>query len=187
LAVALEVHRLLARDADGRWRIGSRAAELSGGDRLLDRAGPVLARLRDATGESAQLYQRRGDRRLCVAVAERGSGLRDTVPIGSLLPLTAGSAAQVLLAWTPEDPLVARAAFTARTLADVRRRGWAHSVAEREQGVASVSAPVHGPGGIVVAAVSVSGPLERLTRTPGRLHAEAVLAAAGELTRLTAS
>jgi DNA-binding IclR family transcriptional regulator len=187
LAVALEVHRLLARDTDGRWRIGSRAAELSGGDRLLDRAGPVLARLRDATGESAQLYQRRGDRRLCVAVAERGSGLRDTVPIGSLLPLTAGSAAQVLLAWTPEDPLVARAAFTARTLADVRRRGWAHSVAEREHGVASVSAPVHGPEGTVVAAVSVSGPLERLTRTPGRLHAKAVLAAAGELTRLTAS
>jgi DNA-binding IclR family transcriptional regulator len=188
LAVALEVHRLLARDTDGRWRIGSRAGELAGGgaDRLLERAGPVLVRLRDATGESAQLYRRHGDRRLCVAVAERGSGLRDTVPVGSSLPLTAGSAAQVLLAWTPEDPIVARAAFTPRTLADVRRRGWAHSVGEREQGVGSVSAPVHGSGGAVVAAVSVSGPLERLTRTPGRLHAEAVLSAAAELTRLTA-
>jgi DNA-binding IclR family transcriptional regulator len=187
LAVALEVHRLLARDGDGRWRIGARAAELAGGaDRLLERAGPVLARLRDVTGESAQLYRRHGDRRLCVAVAERGSGLRDTVPVGSVLPLTAGSAAQVLLAWTPDDPLVARAAFSARTLADVRRRGWAHSVAEREQGVASVSAPVRTAGGLVVAAVSVSGPLDRLSRSPGRLHAEAVVAAAAELTRLTA-
>jgi DNA-binding IclR family transcriptional regulator len=82
---------------------------------------------------------------------------------------------------------VGRAAFTHRTLADVRRRGWAHSVAEREQGVASVSAPVRGAGGAVIAAVSVSGPLERLTRSPGRLHAEAVVAAAAELTRLTAS
>ena len=189
LAVALEVHRLLARDGEGRWRIGSRAGELAGGgtDRLLERAAAVLTRLRDVTGESAQLYRRHGDRRLCVAVAERGSGLRDTVPVGSALPMTAGSAAQVLLAWSPEDPLVARAAFTARTLADVRRRGWAHSVSEREQGVASVSAPVRGPGGAVVAAVSVSGPLERLTRSPGRLHAEAVVAAAGELSRLTAS
>ncbi|MCU1588839.1 MAG: IclR family transcriptional regulator [Frankiales bacterium] len=188
LAVALEVHRLLARDGEGRWHIGSRAAELAGGggDQLLERAGPVLVRLRDATGESAQLYRRHGDRRLCVAVAERGSGLRDTVPVGSALPLTAGSAGQVLLAWTPEDPLVGLAAFTARTLADVRRRGWAHSVAEREQGVASVSAPVRSPSGAVVAAVSVSGPLERLTRTPGRLHAQAVLSAAAELTRLTA-
>jgi DNA-binding IclR family transcriptional regulator len=187
LAVALEVHRLLSRDADGRWQVGPRAGELagSGGDRLLDRAGPVLARLRDVTGESAQLYRRQGDRRLCVAVAERGSGLRDTVPVGSSLPLTAGSAAQVLLAWT-DDPLLGRAAFTPRTLADVRRRGWAHSVGEREQGVASVSAPVLGREGRVVAAVSVSGPLERLTRSPGRLHADAVLSAAAELTRLGA-
>lgn len=186
LAVALEVHRLLARDGDGRWRIGPRAAELApaGTDGLPERAAPVLARLRDATGESAQLYRRQRDRRLCVAVAERGSGLRDTVPVGSALPMTAGSAAQVLLAWTPDDPLVSRAAFTARTLAEVRRRGWAHSVAEREQGVASVSAPVRGPGGAVVAAVSVSGPLERLTRSPGRLHADAVVAAAAELTGL---
>jgi DNA-binding IclR family transcriptional regulator len=185
LAVALEVHRLLGRDADGRWRIGSRPAELSGGpvDQLLDRAAAVLARLRDTTGESAQLYRRRADRRVCVAVAERRSGLRDTVPVGSALPMTAGSAAQVLLAWTPEDPLVSGAAFTPRTLAEVRRRGWAQSVAEREPGVASVSAPVRGPNGAVLAAVSVSGPLERLTRSPGRLHAEAVLAAAAELGR----
>lgn len=186
LAVALETHRLLARDPDGRWRIGSRAAELAGGvgDRLLEGAGPILARLREATGESAQLYRRQGARRLCVAAAERGSGLRDTVPVGSSLPLTAGSAGQVLLAWSPQDPLVARAAFSSRTLAEVRRRGWAHSVAEREQGVASVSAPVRGDAGRVVAAVSVSGPLERLTRSPGRLHAHAVVSAAAELGRL---
>ena len=186
LAVALEVHRLLARDREGRWRIGPRVDELSGGpaeDGLLTRSGPVLQRLRDATGESAQLYRRQGDRRLCVAAAERGSGLRDTVPVGSLLPMTAGSAAQVLLAWTPEDPLLRTAAFTARTLAEVRRRGWAHSVAEREQGVASVSAPVRARDGRVVAALSVSGPLERLTRSPGRLHADAVLAAAADLSR----
>ena len=186
LAVALEVHRLLARDREGRWRLGPRLGELSGapaGDALLERAASVLARLRDATGESAQLYRRQGDRRICVAAAERGSGLRDTVPVGTSLPMTAGSAAQVLLAWTPEDPLVRTAAFTARTLSEVRRRGWAHSVAERESGVASVSSAVRGRDGRVLAAVSVSGPLDRLTRSPGRLHAEAVCAAAAELAR----
>ncbi len=180
LAVALEVHGLLARESTGRWTIGPHLAELAGNDNLLHRAAPVLAHLADATGESAQLYRRQGSHRVCVAAAERGSGLRDTVPVGAALPMTAGSAAQVLLAFAQEAP-PAGAAFTERTLAEVRRRGWAHSVGEREAGVASVSAPVLGRDGACVAVVSVSGPIERLGRAPGRLHAAAVVAAAKEL------
>jgi DNA-binding IclR family transcriptional regulator len=187
LAVALEHHRLVARDMQGRFILGPRLGELSaaaGEDRLLAAAGPVLAQLRDATGESAQLYRRQGDSRVCVAAAERLAGLRDTVPVGSALPMTAGSAAQVLLAWEEPERLhrgLQGAKFQATTLAAVRRRGWAQSVAEREPGVASVSAPVRGPTNRVVAAVSVSGPIERLTRQPGRLHAAHVMAAAERL------
>jgi DNA-binding IclR family transcriptional regulator len=188
LAVALEHHRLVARDMQGRFILGPRLGELSaaaGEDRLLAAAGPVLAHLRDVTGESAQLYRRQGDSRVCVAAAERLTGLRDTVPVGSTLPMTAGSAAQVLLAWEEPERLhrgLQAARFQAATLSAVRRRGWAQSVAEREQGVASVSAPVRGPTNRVVAAVSVSGPIERLTRQPGRLHAAHVVAAAERLT-----
>ena len=116
---------------------------------------------------------------MCVAAAERPSGLRDTIPIGSQLTMRAGSAAQVLLAW--EDPErmhrgLLNAAFSATALSGIRRRGWAQSIGGREQGVASVSAPVRSPGGKIIAAVSVSGPLERLSRQPGRMHAPAVLA-----------
>ena len=187
LAVALEHHRLVARDMQGRFVLGPRLAELSaaaGEDRLLATAGPVLARLRDITGESAQLWRRQGDIRVCVAAAERPSGLRDTIPVGSQLTMRAGSAAQVLLAW--EDPErmhrgLQNAAFSAAALSGIRRRGWAQSVGEREQGVASVSAPVRSPSGKIIAAVSVSGPLERLSRQPGRMHAPAVLAAAERL------
>ena len=168
LAVALEHHRLVARDMQGRFVLGPRLSELSaaaGEDRLLATAGPVLARLRDITGESSQLWRRQGDYRVCVAAAERPSGLRDTIPVGSQLTMRAGSAAQVLLAW--EDPErmhrgLQNAAFSAAALSGIRRRGWAQSVGEREQGVASVSAPIKSPGGKVIAAVSVSGPLERL-------------------------
>ncbi len=150
LAVALEHHRLLARDMQGRFVLGPRLAELSaaaGEDRLLAAAGGVLAHLRDITGESAQLYRRQGDHRICVAAAERLSGLRDTVPVGEALPMSAGSAAQVLLAWEEPERLhrgLQGARFEATTLAAVRRRGWAQSVSEREAGVASVSAPVRG-------------------------------------------
>ena len=88
-------------------------------------AQPVLAQLRDMTGESAQLYRRQGDARICVAAAERASGLRDTVPVGAVLPMSAGSAAQVLLAWEEPERMhrgLQGAAFQAATLAAVRRR-----------------------------------------------------------------
>ena len=75
------------------------------------------------------------------------------------------------------------AQFSATALSGIRRRGWAQCVGEREQGVASVSAPVRGPGGKVIAAVSVSGPLERLSRQPGRMHAQAVLRRRGQAQR----
>lgn len=190
LAVALEHHRLVGRDLQGRFVLGPRLAELAmsaGEDRLLAVAGPILNRLRDITGESAQLFRRQGDARVCVAAADRPTGLRDSIPVGSVLPMNAGSAAQVLLAWEEPDKLQAglmSSNFSAVALTQVRRRGWAQSVAEREQGVASVSAPVRSPGGKVIAAVSVSGPIERLTRQPGRLHAPAVMAAAERLSEV---
>jgi len=157
LAVALEVHGLIRRDAAGRFGLGPRLTGLD----LAARARPALEALRDQTGESAQLYVRRGDRRVCLASLESPHGLRTIVAVGASLPLSVGSAGKVLRG----DP-------------DAVRRGWAESVEERERGVASVSAPVLGPGGEVVAAVSVSGPVERTTRQPGRRYATAVLAAA---------
>ncbi len=100
--------------------------------------------------------------------------------------MTAGSAAHALLAFTPADEvtrLLPSASFTARTLLDVRRRGWAHSVAEREPGVASLSAPVRDGGGAVLGAVSISGPVERLGRRPSPEIIGAVLDAAAAISR----
>ncbi|OZM81771.1 IclR family transcriptional regulator [Pseudonocardia sp. MH-G8] len=186
LAVGLEVHGLLHRGADGRWRPGPALAELAAGgvDPLLEAASHVLPRLRDITGESVQLYRRDGIHRICVASAEPSSGLRDTVPVGTRMPMTAGSGAKVLAAWA--EPAVQRAVlgeatFGDRVLVDVRRRGWAQSVAERESGVASVSAPVRDSAGQVVAAVSVSGPVDRIGRRPGVRWAADLLAAAEAL------
>lgn len=188
LAVALEVHRLVTRDADGRFVLGPRLGELAAAlpDPLLSAAGPVLAWVRDECGESAQLYRRDGDVRVCVAAAERASGLRTTVPLGARLPLTAGSGAQVLCAWldaTTLNDVLPRAAFSERALAEVRKRGWAQSVAQREAGVASVSAPVRAPhNSDVIAAISISGPIERLGRTPGQRYAPVLVAGARRLT-----
>jgi DNA-binding IclR family transcriptional regulator len=187
LAVALEGHRLVRRTPVGAWAPGPALAELGRGVAdLAELAGRHLVTLRDVSGESAQFYVRDGASRVCVAAAERAHGLRDTVPVGARLPMTAGSAAHALLAFAPADevtPLLPSASFTARTLLDVRRRGWAHSIAEREPGVASLSAPVRDVAGGVLGAVSISGPVERLGRRPAPEVVGAVLDAAGAISR----
>jgi len=185
LALALETHELLHRDDSGRFRLGPRITQLAaaiGGETLATKAEPVLRALRDATGESSQLFRREGDQRVCIATVDLDSGLRDTVPLHARLPLTAGSAAQVLLAW--EDPGALKqlgTVFTLEDLAQVRGRGWAASVQERSPGVSSVSAPVRAPDGVVVAAISVSGPSARFGSDPGRTFGDSVVAAAREL------
>ena len=163
LAVALEVHGLVRRDPQGRFCLGfelirlGRAAE----DEfpLAEITRPILTALRDATGESVQLYVADGDGRRCVVSLESTHGLRWIVPQGALLPLDRGSAGRVLQG----DDL-------------------AESVEEREPGVASVSAAVRDRGGQVIAAVSLSGPVERLTRQPGQRFGRQVADAAREVT-----
>ncbi|WP_314685824.1 IclR family transcriptional regulator [uncultured Bifidobacterium sp.] len=188
LAIALERHRFVLRDQHGRFMLGSRFAELSaaaGEDRLLTAAGPVLQTLLDRTGESAQIYRRQGDQRICIAAVERASGLRDSIPVGAMLSMEAGSAAQILLAWEDSERLhqgLRQAKFTAAQLSAVRRRGWAESINEREEGVASISAPIRNPSGQVIAATSISGPTGRMGSMPGQRYAPLVMAAGKYLT-----
>ena len=167
LAAALEVHGLVRRTDDGRYALGrwlvtlGRAAEAA--DSLVDIARPILEALRNETGESVQLYVREADVRRCVVSLQSPHGLRWIVPEGSLLPLGAGSAGHVLLGEA------------------TGRHGWLQSIGEREAGVASVSAPVRDVRGELRAAVSVSGPIERLSNQPGRRFGAAVVRAAEQL------
>src|ERR1700756_5243539 len=148
LGAALEVHRLLARDDEGRWRLGPALTELAAhvNDPLLAASAAVLPQLRESTGESVQLYRREGTSRVCVAALEPAAGLRDTVPVGARLPMTAGSGAKVLLAYSDaaiQKAVLPSAKFTDRVLAEVRRRGWAQSVADPRPG----GRGGRGPGG----------------------------------------
>ncbi len=174
LAVALGRHGLVSRDDDGRFVLGLRLIAL--GQAAADArplrmlARQALEELRDQTGESVQLYViepgNGGQERRCILSLQSPHGLRWIVPEGALLPLDRGSAGHVLM-----DRGTAGAGVGAGTM-------WVASVEEREPGVASVSAPVRAPDGAVLAAVSVSGPVERLSRRPGDRFGPAVLAAA---------
>ena len=182
LLAALEAHGLVARE-EGRYLLGLRLLSWGGGtvgSVLVGVATPVLEGLRDGTGESTQLYVREVDRRVCVASVERATGLKTTVEVGAMMPLDRGSAGKVLLAWSEDR---GRFGVEEWRLAEIRDRGWAGSVAEREEGVASVSAPVFREGR-VVAAIGVSGPIARLGENPGGQLAGPVVAAAREIEEL---
>ncbi|MEO6987247.1 MAG: IclR family transcriptional regulator [Aquihabitans sp.] len=163
LAVALESHGLLRRDGSGAFLLGLRMIGLG---RAATEAWPVVdvarapvGELRRETGESAQLYVREGEERVCVLSLESGHELRTIVAEGARLPVGLGSAGRVLSG----EPSTS---------------GWVASLGERAPGVGSVSAPVVDGHGQVVAAVGVSGPLERLGGDPGGRYGDAVRRAA---------
>lgn len=166
LATALEAHGMLRRDVEGRFELGHGLVALGrvSADRfpLVDVVRPVATALRNSTGECVQLFVREGNQRRCVLSLESAHGLRWIVPEGSLMPLDVGSSGRLLNG-------------------ERTKTGWMQSVGEREAGAASVSAPVRTREGTVIAAISVSGPVERLTKQPGRLHGPAVLAAAAQI------
>jgi len=166
LAVALEEHGLLRRDEEGRFDLGPELSSLGriAAERfpLATTALPILEELRDATGESVQLFVREGTHRRCVVSLPSPHALRWIVPDGALFPLEVGSAGRVLTGQTTGE-------------------GWIESVEEREAGVASVSAPVHGTDSVIVAALSVSGPIDRLTRQPGARFGPLVVDAAARV------
>jgi DNA-binding IclR family transcriptional regulator len=168
LLLALEHHGAVRRDDNGVFCVGlsligfGRAAS----DQFpwIIRARDVARELRDVTGESVQVYVPEGDGRRCVASFESTHGLRWIVPEGSLLPLVRGSAGRVL---------------SGQKLSPA---GWIETSEDREKGVASVSAPIYS-NNEVVAAISLSGPVERVTASPGKKFGTRVVGAAKSLSQ----
>ena len=192
LVHALEGHGFLARYPGLGYRLGPRLLRLASEAMrelpLRDVAHPILEHLANVTGESAQLYVRSGEGRICIDAVESANELRTIVGIGAALPLHAGSAAKVFLAFSPADPapFVRRAADPerfAREMDLAKARGWASSEGERQPGVGSVSAPVIGAYDILLGVISVSGPSSRMGRVAVRRYAPAVVDAAERIER----
>lgn len=168
IAVALEAHGLLRREASGRFCLGlglvALGAAAADSFPIAGLARPRLQALCEETGESVQLYVREGDRRRCAVSLPSPHGLRWIVAEGSLLPLHLGSAGRVLSG-------------------EVGEQGWVETVEERELGVASVSAPIHASPGDVLAAVSIGGPVGRMLPSPGERFGPSLVAAAHDIER----
>lgn len=166
---------MVQRD-DGDWRLGPAAgwlgARYQAGFDMQNALEPVLRELTLVTRESAAFYVREGNMRTCLVRVEGPQALRHHARMGEALPLEKGSPGRVILAFSGEPG----AAYE-----EIRRRGYHWSIGEREQGVATVSAPVFGRNWQLLGCVCISGPQSRLPQEKLEALAQTVITAANQL------
>jgi IclR family transcriptional regulator, acetate operon repressor len=140
-------------------------------------AMPVLRDLQRSTGETTTVSAFIPGGRVYLDQVESAREIKMTVELGRRFPLHAGSSSTCILAFLPTDQQEAVLAgpldrLTTRTvseedvlrerIATIRRRGYAMSDGERQEGAGSVAAPVFGVDGGVEGAISVCGPAARV-------------------------
>ena len=156
LAESLEAAGYLYRDREGIYTLGPAPLRLA----ALYRSSlhpsefvmPVLRELSRLTEESAALYTRAGDKRLCAYRISSSRAISDNVQQDELLPLNKGAGGHVLLAFAGEP---------GERYEAIRRSGYCLTLGERDQETAAIACPVFGAEQKLEGALSVSGPLHR--------------------------
>lgn len=195
----LELKGFIIRDAKtDKYRLGYRILELSSNlyrpDDPFTLLLPEMELLRDHLKETVSLYVRDGLERIRILAVQSKETIRRYAPIGQRMPLTVGAASKVLVAFAEpallqrlsdeQWPLqVHREQYFAQ-IEQIKKQGYATSMEEREPGVSAVSAPILKRNGKIFAALTISGPVQRLM--PARLMeiAPEVVEAANRMGRM---
>ncbi len=187
----------------GRYRVGAAVAPLAyaflGENSLPAMARPVLEQLTLISGETSSLFVRQGFDRVVIQRVNSPHPLRYSLQIGQRLPLHLGASGRVLAAAMPQEELeqlldhvqearlvsgetLSRQELCAR-IEEARQMGFAVSMEERAVGVASVAAPVTVAGEGTIAAVTIAGPVSRMTAERAQELAAEARRAADEIVR----
>lgn len=181
ILASLQCHGWVARDGAGAYMLGSglmRYAARAGEQVDLRRAAmPVMARLRDQTGETVNLTQREGDEVIYVERQISNRLMRVEQVIGSRAPLHVTAVGKLMLGEGTDESCRDYArrtglpAYTANTIIDAERlcaavqqakaQGYALDNEEAEAGVGCIGVLVRDAGGRGVAGLSISAPRER--------------------------
>jgi DNA-binding IclR family transcriptional regulator len=157
LLASLEHARLLQRDDDGRWRLGSEVARLhaiqSAAFSLEAQLLPLMRALVLRTHESVALHVRRGEQRLCLLRVDSPQLLRDHVRVGDVLPLARGAGGRVLLAFTGAK---------GKLYDQIRKAGHVVLEGDRVPDLTGISAPVWAADGTLVGALTLTAPSHRM-------------------------
>jgi IclR family transcriptional regulator, KDG regulon repressor len=203
IAATLESQGFLQRDPRTKYyRLGMRLFQLGmivqQQSELTRIAHPFLQDLVAQTGETARLMLPDDAGPTCIDIVESPRRFRVFGKLGGNYPWHAGTSTKLLFAFLAEDarerilsgPLEA---FTPNTVVDpdqiradlatIRERGHHVSAGDIEAGAIAIAAPIFDANDLVVAAISVSGPTERLHGPEVDRVLGLVLAAAGDISR----
>jgi len=203
ILITLEGRRLVEFDpTEQLWHIGPHAfvigARFLRRTSLVERARPILRRLMEDTGETANLGVVQGAFVLFVSQVETHANIRAFFPPGTLSPLHASGIGKALLAEMGEQrfnrvirdgPLetftpntLATKSALAADLAAIRRRGYAIDNEEKNLGMRCIASSVFDMHNEAVAGISISGPSSRMEPEQTERLSRFVVDAAAELT-----
>jgi IclR family KDG regulon transcriptional repressor len=184
LASTLLDQGMLEQNAgDGKYHLGLALFELGTLVRrkmdFTQEARPLLRSVLEKTGETVHLAILDHDSVLYLISMESRQALRMGSKVGTRAPVHATAAGKALLAFQPEEEIarvVARGLPPStpntvvdpkrlvRELALVRTRNYAMDDEESEVGLRSIAAPIRNDSGGVIAAISIAGPVQRMTQ-----------------------
>ncbi|SFX17844.1 transcriptional regulator, IclR family [Thermoactinomyces sp. DSM 45891] len=200
LLATLEAKGFVKRDADTeKYSLGFRIWELANHINRSDDPAilflPEMERLRDDIDETVSLYVRDGLERVRIQAVESQQAIRRVAPIGARLPLSVGASSKVIVAYTEGD-LLGKVLFDPmwpsgidrdlyiNQLQEIRARGYAISMEEREAGTAAISVAIHSRSGNLVAALVLSGPISRMNEEQMIRYVPRLVKAAEEMGKL---
>ncbi|HEY0828471.1 MAG TPA: IclR family transcriptional regulator [Bacilli bacterium] len=191
LLTTLEDKGFIIRNSDtDKYRLGFRIWELSANLSQSDDPAfillPEMEKLRDILGETVSLYIRDGIERIRIQAVQSNQAIRRVAPVGVRLPLYAGASSKVLFAFADDEeqrwmrnesplPKSIKLKLFDKQLNEIVKLGYATSIEEREPGAAAVAAPILNRANKLVAALSVSGPSNRLTLEKMKGHSQLII------------
>lgn len=177
LCESLEHYGFLNRLEDGRFMLGSTPFYLGmlyqDSFRIWDYAAPVLRELVRSTKETAAIYIREGNDRVCLHRMSQPRSVRMTVREGERIELDKGAAGKVLLAFSGEK---------GKNFDLIRDSHYAVSLAERGSESAAIACPVFGVRQRLICSISLGMPLFRFDREIFETHLPRVMLAAKTMT-----
>lgn len=181
------------RNQDGTsYRLGMKLFERAANVRrdVKDVARPVMLELRECFNEMVNLSVLENDEVLYLEIVESSRPFRMSATVGCRMPAHQTSMGKAMLAGNPACFESGRFAKESRQrlqklrkeLGAVRQRGYAVDDEENEPGVACIGAPILDANGQPVAAMSVSGPVQRVLANEKKI-AEALVAACATVSK----